>query len=154
MNWFREVNYVLNFKSVNPSARFKISYNIIGWKKVCIFTSKILPLNPQTVRELHLNWNSKGSHIPAGVSFFFRCCEQSVSFHGSVRFYARCHWLLTQSNFTKMKVWRSSSTQEICRQSCYCTENCHCRASNKQIFMTFQRCSDSYAEDGFPRGQK
>ena len=43
---------------------------IIGWKKVCIFTSKILPLNPQTVRELHLNWNSKGAHIPAGVSFF------------------------------------------------------------------------------------
>ena len=87
LNWFREVNYVLNFKTVNPSARFKISYNIIGWKKVCIFTSKILSLNPQTVRELHLNLNSiKGSHIPAGVSVFFRCCEQSVSFHGAVRF--------------------------------------------------------------------
>lgn len=147
----RLITYQTSSQSIQvPNSRSLI----IGWKKVCIFTSKILPLNPQTVRELHLNWNSKGSHIPAGVSFFFRCCEQSVSFHGSVRFYARCHWLLTHSNFTKMKVWRSSSTQEICRQSCYCTENCHCRASNKQIFMTFQRCSDSYAEDGFPRGQK
>ena len=42
---------------------------IICGKKVGIFTSKILPLNQQTVRELHLNLNSKGSHIPAGVFF-------------------------------------------------------------------------------------
>ena len=34
MNWFREVNYVLNFKSVNPSARFKISYN---WLKKSLY---------------------------------------------------------------------------------------------------------------------
>lgn len=57
----------LDFESVNPSAQIKITYNLL--KKVSIFTSKILPLNPKTVRELHLNLNSKGSHIPAG--FFF-----------------------------------------------------------------------------------